>query len=39
MREWSVESSRKLYNTAGWGDGYFSVNDDGHLVVRPTGES
>lgn len=36
-REWSVESSKALYNTAGWGAPYFDVNAEGHLVVRPTG--
>jgi arginine decarboxylase-like protein len=36
--QWSVESSKKLYNTPGWGYPYFSINDEGNLVVRPTGE-
>jgi len=34
---WDVESSKKLYNTLGWGHPYFSINSEGNLVVRPTG--
>ena len=36
--EWSVDESRKLYNVAGWGQEYFSVNDQGNVAVHPTGE-
>jgi len=32
---WSVAASRALYNVDGWGDGYFDINDAGHVVVRP----
>jgi arginine decarboxylase len=32
---WGVEDSLDLYNVAAWGKGYFSVNDAGHVVVRP----
>jgi arginine decarboxylase len=31
---WSIDESRDRYNLAGWGDGYFDVNAQGHLVVR-----
>jgi arginine decarboxylase len=31
---WSVEQSRERYNLAGWSDGYFDVNPQGHLTVR-----
>ena len=35
-RPWSREESAKLYGIQSWGQGYFSINDDGHVVVHPT---
>ena len=32
---WRIADSLDLYNVAAWGKGYFSVNDAGHVVVRP----
>jgi arginine decarboxylase len=32
---WRVEDSLELYHVEAWGKGYFSVNDSGHVVVRP----
>ncbi|HRX90232.1 MAG TPA: biosynthetic arginine decarboxylase, partial [Steroidobacteraceae bacterium] len=32
---WSVADSIELYQVDAWGKGYFSVNDAGHVVVRP----
>ena len=32
---WRVEDSLDLYNVNAWGKGYFSINDAGHVVVRP----
>ena len=32
---WTIEGARALYNVEGWGDGYFDVNERGHVVVRP----
>lgn len=32
---WRVEDSLDLYHVNAWGKGYFSINDAGHLVVRP----
>lgn len=32
---WSVAKARETYNVAHWGNGYFDVNDRGHVVVRP----
>ena len=32
---WSVQASKDLYHVDAWGKGYFSVNDAGHVVVRP----
>ncbi|HJR64294.1 MAG TPA: biosynthetic arginine decarboxylase [Gemmatimonadaceae bacterium] len=34
-RVWSIDDSRELYNIAGWGLGYFDINEKGHIVVRP----
>jgi arginine decarboxylase len=32
---WRIEDSLDLYNVNAWGKGYFSVNDAGHVIVRP----
>ena len=32
---WSIDDSLELYHVAAWGKGYFSINDAGHVVVRP----
>ena len=32
---WRTEDSLDLYHVAAWGKGYFSINDSGHVVVRP----
>ncbi len=32
---WRIEDSIELYHVRAWGQGYFSVNDSGHVVVRP----
>ena len=36
--EWSIERAAQYYNVAGWGAGFFSVNDKGHMVVHPMGQ-
>src|SRR6266513_1579980 len=33
--EWTIASARNLYNVEGWGIGYFDINEQGHVVVRP----
>lgn len=33
--EWSSSRSSEVYFVDAWGDGYFSVNEEGHVVVRP----
>ena len=35
VQPWRIEDSLDLYNVAAWGKGYFSINDSGHVVVRP----
>ncbi len=32
---WSPADSSKLYGISNWGQGYFSVNDQGHVAVHP----
>jgi len=32
---WSIHDSAKLYNIKQWGQGYFSINDEGHVAVHP----
>ncbi len=35
---WTIASARALYNIEGWGIGYFDINEEGHVVVRPDRE-
>jgi len=37
--QWKIEDSLDLYQVPAWGKGYFSINDAGHVVVRPDGVS
>lgn len=32
---WGIESSDTLYHISRWGDGYFSINELGHLTILP----
>lgn len=32
---WTVDDSRALYNIEGWGAGFFDINAQGRVVVRP----
>jgi len=32
---WSIDAARALYRIDGWGAGFFDVNDEGHVIVRP----
>ncbi len=36
---WTIESARALYNIEGWGIGYFDINEQGHVVVRPDADN
>ncbi|WP_320673670.1 biosynthetic arginine decarboxylase [Prochlorococcus sp. MIT 1341] len=36
---WSVEESANLFGLDQWGYPYFSINDKGHVIVCPKGES
>ncbi len=32
---WKIEDSLELYGVGAWGNGYFGINEAGHVVVRP----
>ncbi|MBD9354326.1 biosynthetic arginine decarboxylase [Methylomonas albis] len=32
---WSIEQSKQLYAIQQWGNGYFSINNQGHVCVKP----
>jgi arginine decarboxylase len=36
-RKWTSEDSLDLYNIRQWGNGYFSANEKGNLIVQPGG--
>lgn len=36
--EWSVTDAEDTYRINDWGDGYFKIDPEGHVVVRPRGE-
>jgi arginine decarboxylase len=36
---WTTTDSAELYDVASWGKGYFSVGENGNLVVHPTKEA
>jgi len=35
IQPWSIEQSKQLYAIQQWGNGYFSINDQGHVCVKP----
>lgn len=39
MRKWRIEDSAELYNINGWGVDYFSINEEGHVIVTPKKEN
>lgn len=36
---WDIQKARDTYNIPFWGNGYFDINDRGHVVVRPDGRA
>src|SRR5262245_34105437 len=34
--DWTVADAAELYEVGRWGQGYFGINDHGHVVVHPT---
>ena len=39
MSSWSHLDAEALYNVTKWGSGYFGINSQGHVVVRPEGRT
>ena len=37
--DWDIESAIATYNVDGWGSGYFTVNSDGNVAVKPLQEN
>ncbi len=37
-KKWTKEDAIQFYHIDGWGSGYFSVNEQGNLVMLPRGE-
>ncbi|RJS91400.1 biosynthetic arginine decarboxylase [Salinisphaera sp. Q1T1-3] len=36
---WTLDDARRLYRIATWGDGYFGLNDAGHIEMRTTDQA
>lgn len=36
---WTIDRARNLYRVATWGDGYFDINEAGHVEVRPAADA
>ncbi|MGI9014817.1 MAG: biosynthetic arginine decarboxylase [Phycisphaerales bacterium] len=36
--EWTIADARELYMTDAWGNGYFNINEQGHVIVTPEGD-
>jgi len=35
ISQWSTDQSKQLYAIQQWGNGYFSINEQGHVSVKP----
>lgn len=33
---WTTQQSADIYGINNWGDGYFAINEDGHVCVKPS---
>lgn len=38
MSAWSIDQSKQLYAIQQWGDGYFSINQNNHVCVKPSSD-
>ncbi len=38
MTTWTTKDAAELYRVDAWSDGFFAVNDSGHIEVRPFGD-
>lgn len=39
LRPWTINDSLDLYNVPGWSQGFFGINEQGHVMVTPLGPS
>ncbi len=39
MSVWKIQDSIEAYNIAQWGANFFAVNENGHVVVHPNGDT
>ena len=39
MTKWTIDEAREHYKIKGWGEGYFDINSEGNIVVRPNKKS
>lgn len=37
MSAWTIQDARRTYSIAHWGEGYFDIDDQGRVAVRPRG--
>lgn len=35
VQSWSTQDAEELFHLPAWGSGYFFVNEEGHVAVRP----
>lgn len=38
MDKWNINQARATFNVPHWSDGYFDINDQGHLISHPSNE-
>lgn len=38
MSDWSIDQAKEFYNVKRWSDGFFDIDENGHLLVYPNGE-
>ncbi len=36
MKTWDIAHGREMYSIGHWSGGYFDINQEGHLIARPT---
>jgi arginine decarboxylase len=39
LKNWTIQQSAQTYAIDNWGDGYFAINEKGHVCVKPSSES
>ncbi|MCK5091272.1 MAG: arginine decarboxylase, partial [Gammaproteobacteria bacterium] len=35
MKDWDIQKARRTYNIDYWSDGYFDINEQGHVIACP----